>query len=295
MSPPMTKLPDPGSLGALLTDRFGLALTVSTGEGPDGAFVDIRPADLHDNEGFVVHTVLGWRSVLTQFRAGAFAGDLLGDLAGASAEQRRQFAAVATALSEQGAAVRIRINGSAADARTPDTWPQSWTSLELEVERTPLMLDHDSEEDLRAAIVSWAGGLLAMLVCLLPLEDLLPEESGLPGLPEGAKLRVEVNRYERSRVNRAVCIAVHGTRCSACGFDFGAVYGELGRDFIHVHHKVPVSVLGSGYVIDPATDLVPVCPNCHAMLHRHEPPLDIEDLRIVLAGRREREPGGSYS
>jgi 5-methylcytosine-specific restriction protein A len=34
---------------------------------------------------------------------------------------------------------------------------------------------------------------------------------------------------------------------------------------------------------DPQRDLVPVCPNCHSMLHRGRlTPLSIDDLRSVL-------------
>jgi 5-methylcytosine-specific restriction protein A len=287
----MTKLPDSKGLAAFLTDRFGLALHVSGGEGPDGAFVDIRSSDLHDNEGFVIHAVVGWRSVVAQLRIGTFASDLLSDIARASQEKKAQFAAIASALSGQGAKVRIRVNGTALDPLSPSSWPGTWGSLEFELERTPIMFDHENEVEVRDVILSWAGGLLGMLVCLLPLEDILPEEQlDTTGLPEGAKERIEVNRYERSRVNRAVCISVHGPTCAVCGFDFGAVYGALGRDFIHVHHKVPVSVLGAGYLINPVTDLVPVCPNCHAMLHRHDPPLDIEDLKIVLASHGRDGP-----
>ena len=50
--------------------------------------------------------------------------------------------------------------------------------------------------------------------------------------------------------------------------DFENMYGELGKGFIHVHHIVPISMIGKEYKIDPIKDLVPVCPNCHAMLHR---------------------------
>ena len=279
----MTKLPDPESLRAILTDRFGLALSVSVGEDAEGAFVDIAPRDLHENEGFVIRTVIGWRGVRARFRAGRFAGDLVSDIAGASAEKRAQFAAVARALRDKGALITLRINGSATDPFAPNSWPSSWTSLDLEVDRTPVMLDHDSPDDVRDAILSWAGGLMSMLVCLLPVEDIEPKEQlDLAGFPEGAKQRVEVNRYERSRLNRAVCISVHGTKCAVCGFDFQSAYGALGRDFIHVHHKVPVSLIGAEYVINPVMDLVPVCPNCHAMLHRQNPPIEIEDLKVLL-------------
>ena len=97
--------------------------------------------------------------------------------------------------------------------------------------------------------------------------------------PEGAVRRVLVNRYERDPKAREKCIEHHGTRCVACGFDFERRYGEIGNGFIHVHHLLPLGQLKSSYRLDPVKDLVPVCPNCHAMLHRRDPPFDIEQLR----------------
>ena len=113
-----------------------------------------------------------------------------------------------------------------------------------------------------------------------PLEDVISEQEVNPeGLPEGAICRVAVNRYERKGDNRKECIRIHGDTCKACGFDFSAVYGEIGRLFIHVHHVTPVSQIGAGYVVNPETDLVPVCANCHAMLHRKNPPLTVDQLK----------------
>jgi 5-methylcytosine-specific restriction protein A len=142
------------------------------------------------------------------------------------------------------------------------------------------MIDHDDPANAEGLVVFWGGSLLGMAVTLLPVEDVEPEEQlDAKGLPEGARERIEVNRYERNRANRTICIAVHGSACLICDFDFARVYGDMGRDFIHVHHVVPVSKLGPGYVINPAADLVPVCPNCHAMLHRRDPPYRVEELR----------------
>ncbi|MGZ4660506.1 MAG: HNH endonuclease [Arthrobacter sp.] len=91
----------------------------------------------------------------------------------------------------------------------------------------------------------------------------------VPGTyPQAAISRVDVNRYERNAEARRLCLAHYGTNCAACGFSFEMVYGEIGKDFIQVHHVVPVSELGSGYELDPITDLVPLCANCHAMAHR---------------------------
>lgn len=99
---------------------------------------------------------------------------------------------------------------------------------------------------------------------------------------EGAKKEIVVNCYERSHEAREKCIAAHGCKCAVCGMDFEKMYGEIGRGFIHVHHIVPISSIGEEYQIDPGKDLIPVCPNCHAMLHRKEPPYNVDDLRKLM-------------
>lgn len=57
---------------------------------------------------------------------------------------------------------------------------------------------------------------------------------------------------------------------------------EVFIDATHVHHIVPVSQIGLDYVIDPLKDLIPVCPNCHSMLHRKDPPLIPEELKRIV-------------
>ena len=96
---------------------------------------------------------------------------------------------------------------------------------------------------------------------------------------EGTRTRVYVNRYERDRNARDACIRYYGARCAVCNFDFESTYGEIGIGFIHVHHKTLISELGVDYLVDPIEDLIPVCPNCHAMLHIRNPPLTIIELQ----------------
>lgn len=105
---------------------------------------------------------------------------------------------------------------------------------------------------------------------------------------EGAVTRIEVNRYERDPRARAAAIAHHGLDCVVCGFNFATVYGAgLGSNFIHVHHLKELSTLPDDYEVDPVADLVPVCANCHAMLHRERPALTPETLRrCVKRGAR---------
>ncbi len=101
---------------------------------------------------------------------------------------------------------------------------------------------------------------------------------------EGAKKTVTVNAYERNAQARRACLAHYGTYdCQICGFNFERAYGEWGKDFIHVHHVTPLADIGQSYQVNPVSDLIPVCPNCHAMLHRCQPPLSIEELKAKLS------------
>ena len=103
-------------------------------------------------------------------------------------------------------------------------------------------------------------------------------------LPPGAVSSIQVNRYERDPDARRACLAFHGTGCAACGFSFEATYGETGTGAVAVHHVVPPAALEGGYVLDPIADLVPLCPNCHAMAHSATPPLTLTELRGMIAG-----------
>lgn len=103
--------------------------------------------------------------------------------------------------------------------------------------------------------------------------------------PDEALSKVEVNRYEMSPEARRACLAHHGTACAACGFSFEITYGEIGKDFIHVHHIVPAAQLGNDYELDPVSDLVPLCANCHAMAHQGvSTPRTLAELRRIMAG-----------
>ncbi len=96
---------------------------------------------------------------------------------------------------------------------------------------------------------------------------------------EGAKKTITVNTYERDNNARNKCIEIHGLKCSVCNMSFEEIYGSIGIGFIHVHHITPLSEIEENYLVNPETDLMPVCPNCHAMLHRPKETLSIETLR----------------
>lgn len=117
--------------------------------------------------------------------------------------------------------------------------------------------------------------------------DTLPEELVNPAkYVEGAKRQVLVNAYERSREARRVCIEHYGSQCAVCDFDFERAYGLVGRGLIHVHHLTPLAEIDGTYELDPIRDLKPVCPNCHAIIHRRTPPYSIEDVRGFIQRAR---------
>lgn len=117
-------------------------------------------------------------------------------------------------------------------------------------------------------------------------EMLLPGEfpSSLK-LQEGAYSKIRVNKYERNQRARRLCIQHFGPICAVCNLLFSDFYGEIGQDFIHVHHLVPLSSINDSYTVDPISDLRPVCPNCHAMLHKSNPPFTIDELKQMLKNK----------
>ncbi len=83
---------------------------------------------------------------------------------------------------------------------------------------------------------------------------------------EGEKTEIYTTKYERDSRLRDQAILFHGTRCQACGFSFEDKYGEVGKGFVEVHHIIPVSK--GVRTVNPETDLVCLCSNCHRIVHR---------------------------
>ncbi len=101
---------------------------------------------------------------------------------------------------------------------------------------------------------------------------------------EGHVRTVLVDKYERSSIARGKCIEYYGVSCLICGINFGEEYGNLGEGFIHIHHMRPLHTIRKDYVVDYKKDLIPVCPNCHAMIHRlpNNENMSIGEIKIAL-------------
>ncbi len=112
-------------------------------------------------------------------------------------------------------------------------------------------------------------------------EETVQEETA--GTTEGKRTVYYTTKYERSSKNREAAIRIHGTKCMICGFDFGQKYGELGKGYIEVHHIKPLATLEQEVVINPETDLICVCANCHRMLHRFKNYIvTVEELKYIV-------------
>jgi 5-methylcytosine-specific restriction protein A len=182
-------------------------------------------------------------------------------------------------------------NGSGKDANYIEIGWVEWVNTDerLPVERMKAVTEDSnwdsvlaggiklSEDDGRRLLAEWN-------IDAKPRPNDRSGDEAVQGLREGAKTTVEVNRYERNRRARSECIAHHGAICAACEMDFAARYGGIGYGFIHVHHVVPIASIGESYVLDPIKDLIPLCPNCHAMIHHGvSHPRSVAELRKLLS------------
>ncbi len=116
----------------------------------------------------------------------------------------------------------------------------------------------------------------------------LPEE--LPNgikYQEGAVQQIRVNKYERDKKARDACLSHYGYVCQICHVKLSDVYGAIAETLIHVHHVKPISEVGESYMVDPISDLIPVCPNCHAVIHLKTPPYAPQYLSDILLKNQE--------
>jgi hypothetical protein len=112
-------------------------------------------------------------------------------------------------------------------------------------------------------------------------------EEARPEVKKGTRYS---NYYERDPKLRTMAIVIHGKTCmvSACGFNFAAVYGRRGAEFIEVHHLKPLSWTENGELrkTNPKTDMAVVCSNCHRMIHRYpDRVLSLDEVSSLIEKR----------
>jgi predicted HNH restriction endonuclease len=100
---------------------------------------------------------------------------------------------------------------------------------------------------------------------------------------EGGVKKRYTTTYERDPKAREQAVTIHGYTCMACSLNFEEMYGDWGKGFIHVHHIKPVSTVNGKSSINPRTDLIVLCANCHSMVHRRKDRvLSLEELKNII-------------
>lgn len=273
---------DEKSLADVLAARFRLALSGCVVQTSGGMRHGVRATDIPEPNGFAVLVSTGWKSLEADFSPDTYAGELVRAMGQKAPASCKPFVSLKNSFESIGNRINVKVNGSVVSLEN-GLPPPPWGKFELNVRKLTDVASSD-EGGLQAGAENIAAVCLALVLVLLPLEE--DESTSQPlfevGLPEGACSTVTVNRYERSPANRAACIAAHGSKCNVCGFDFGMAYGPFANGYIEVHHRIPVSKMGAGYQVDPVNDLIPLCANCHAAVHRVDPPMEPEALSVML-------------
>lgn len=260
-----------------------LACEVTQGVTEGGAcWYLLRPSGHSGTDAFGIRTTLRWRSVVVVFEPDRFAGDLLSSMGAADSIGRSAFLAILRECESQGASIEFRVNDEHCGISKVSDWTDDWNRVSISLRKLLEPEDGEDRPDF-AAVMTWTGKFTAAILALLPVQDEGHEQfPGASGFEEGAESIQRITRYERDRRNRAAAIAIWGTNCQACGFDFGARYGPDAAGFIEIHHLTPISTLERSMVVDPARDLVPLCSNCHAVAHRRTPPFSVKELQQML-------------
>ena len=211
-----------------------------------------------------------------------YSAQMVREMNTASLSKRKIFTDYTSEMKRKGAKVVFKVNGIKQSVSDYKSWPNEWSQISIKTDVRPIRFDKHEKPDYLKTIEEWLPLMMGLSLSLLTVVDESNSDVSNQKVAEGRKYEISANRYERSPINRTLCIAEYGYVCQVCGFDFEKTYGSIGKRYIHVHHIIPVSQMGPGYMVDPVKDLIPVCPNCHAMLHRTDPPMEPKTLKDLI-------------
>ena len=252
--------------------RLGVSLTLEPLIDEDYDF-EIRLQNYPRPSGFGIflrHDYLSW-SIKVKFDSMSRA--LLAEMRKTAISGLTPFESLVSRTTQNVESLRLAINGIEPEAAMND---EEWLNFDMNAR-----ISYRSVNDPIKVLEGSMSGLLGIPLSLLISQD-WTNDSSLQGKEEGARSVVKVTKYERNRFNRALCLDHHGFSCQGCGLAMEEKYGPIGEGVIHVHHIVPVSKMGRAYRLDPVLDLVPLCPNCHNIVHKKDPPLTIADLQKIV-------------
>ena len=245
-----------------------------------GAELDgIRPLDTGDCPAFSIMFSNTAFMAIAEFVADTFSRAILQDIGIKLSHDPTLWSELTQSAGAAGIKSSITVNGDLTDPSSPAR--EAWRSLEIEcIARIPSPRDGDATVK---TLIDVGSTCLGFALAGLDLEEIVSNDLGQV---EGARSVALTSRHERNPINRLMCLRAHGYSCAACGMEFKDRYGELGRDYIEVHHLTPISEAGEDVLLNPVTDLIPLCSNCHSMVHRRNPPMPPVELTALLKENR---------
>ena len=271
------------SLSAVLNDlssQLGIELIAEENPTDKSKPYSIRFSGLDSSRSFSLVIARSWKTTQIYFSADAFAGDVMHFLCNQINSHRAQFSKNIQDNQSKYSTITLEIDERPFFGGAYKNSETSALKFEVEVLTSESSIEYGLVNDKEEKLIRFC---IELFTIILPIENVsFRHADEVLGYPEGAVSHVLVNKYERDPRNRRAAIAFHGNTCMACGFNFLETYGELGDEYIVVHHVTPVSAMGEDYVVDPEKDLVTICANCHAMVHRRNPPLSINELKSLF-------------
>lgn len=260
---------------SLLSELLGCPIEVETAV--PGSQFHVRIRGINRPHGFrvVIQRRFSWMEASLSFDR--LSSHIRSELATALVENHNQFEMSLSALTVMGVGYR--------DVPVASSSPEG----DLRFDGFSSRVSIDSQPSV------WEAERLSTLSILIPIIQLLDPDV-IEGVPRAAPEEVEAEydregrvsyrwsrQYERSAANRALAIALHGRTCKVCRLNFDDLYGSIAAGYVEIHHLLPVSSMGGPATVDPRTDLVPLCANCHRMAHRKWPPYTPAELSACIS------------
>ena len=243
---------------------------------------EIRLTEFQNPKGFsflVGDDYLSW-SVKLKFDE--LSASLLNEMKKHYPERKEQLESYLNLARDRSRNLEFRVNNADLKFLDPD---EEWKNIDLEISQ-----GYSSESTVFDALFTTLLDAFCILLSLILNEESWndPEfDDNSLGKHEGSLYFQKIKKYERSRYNRALCLKYYGFKCRGCGMEMESKYGPVGSGVIHVHHIIPVSKMGGSYQLNPVKDLRPLCPNCHNVVHKTDPPLELNSLKSITGYSEE--------
>lgn len=259
-------------------ERVATSLGVRIGRrilsGTSGFDHEVRLLDIAAPYGFVLNLGDDYLSWIVRLEMDNSSAPLIRLMGQNSKLRSETFSALRKVITERNDRVEFRVNGKTLENLDSEG---DWESIRFEATR-----NYVHPEECFNSFGELLLDSLSTILCLVINQEEWVESSDDPSSKfEGERHSVVLSKPERNRYNRAICLQFHGFACFGCGLKMDEIYGPIGSGVIHVHHLVPLSDLDGPVRVDPISDLVPLCPNCHNIVHRVVPPLSIAKLRAL--------------